>query len=251
MKLIAPDHLPAFRCIAGKCRHTCCAGWEIGIDGESLPRFLAVPEIAAHVSMEDTPQLRLLADERCPFLNADGLCDMILRYGEAMLCQTCRDHPRFRNFWSDRVELGLGLVCEEAGRLILGSEKPLRLIEIGDDGEPEEEPDEAEIALRSLRDRLLRGVSGSGAEARLTEYLLYRHLPDALYDGRVEARLRFITELRDEICAAWRKTDGSLPALVECARQISYDVEYDDEEKERRLRACEAAPNAAEEEEQR
>ena len=42
-----------------------------------------------------------------------------------------------------------------------------------------------------------------------------------------------------EIIDAWTQTDGSIDALVECARAWSYDVEYDDEELERRLSALE------------
>ena len=32
MKLIAPDYYNKFSCIADKCRHSCCVGWEIDID---------------------------------------------------------------------------------------------------------------------------------------------------------------------------------------------------------------------------
>lgn len=236
MKEIGPDYLREFHCIAGACQHTCCEGWEIDIDEDSLPRFLKMPDIAPQISMEETPHIRLLPGERCPFLNRDGLCEMILRHGEDVLCQICRDHPRFRNYWTGRVELGLGLVCEEAGRLILGRETPMRLVVLSDDGENEELPaDEAE--LLEQRNRLLRDIREEGARARLLEYLIYRHIPDALYDDRLAARLRLIQEAFAEITAAWARTDGSLNALVECARQFSYDVEYDDEEKERRLQS--------------
>ena len=236
MKEIGPDYLREFHCIAGACQHTCCEGWEIDIDEDSLPRFLKMPDIAPQISMEETPHIRLLPGERCPFLNRDGLCEMILRHGEDALCQICRDHPRFRNYWTGRVELGLGLVCEEAGRLILGRETPMRLVVLSDDGENEDLPtDEAE--LLEIRERLLRDIREEGAKARLLEYLIYRHIPDALYDDRLAARLRLIQEAFTEITDAWARTDGSLNALVECARQFSYDVEYDDEEKERRLQS--------------
>lgn len=210
------------------------------MDEESLPRFLSIPEIRAQLELGETPQIRLLPGERCPFLNEQGLCEMILRYGERMLCQICRDHPRFRNYWSDRVEMGLGLVCEEAGRLILSRDTPMQLITLEDDGEANELPEDEEELLE-LREKLLRGISAAGPEARLKEYLIYRHLPDALYDGRLEARLRFIDAAAQEILGAWHETDGSFESLVECARRFSYDVEYDDEELERRLSACDAA----------
>ena len=238
MKEIVPDYLPEFRCIAGACRHTCCEGWEVDIDEESLPRFLAAPDIAPQVSTEDTPHIRLLPGDRCPFLNRDGLCDMILRHGEGMLCKICRDHPRFRSFWSDRVELGLGLVCEEAGRLILSRDTPMKLLTLSDDGGDEELPED-EAELLTVRENLLNGITETGARARLLEYLIYRHIPDALYDDRLDARLRFIEASFREIVAAWEKTDDSIDALVECARRFSYDVEYDDEEKEKRLQQYE------------
>ena len=236
MKIIAPDYYADFRCIAGNCRHTCCAGWEVDVDEESLVRFRAVPEIAAHIDETDTPHFRLTDGERCPFLNDDGLCDMILRHGENFLCQTCRDHPRFRSFWSDRTELGLGLVCEEAARLILSRPEPMALTVLSDDGADAALPED-EAWLMDVRRQLLDGVAETGPWARLLEYLIYRHLPDALYDGRTEARVKFIGEAFREITAAWEQTDGSLDALVECARAWSYDVEYDDEVLEQRISA--------------
>ena len=43
MKLIAPDYYPRFRCIADRCRHSCCVGWEIDVDEESLEKYAALP----------------------------------------------------------------------------------------------------------------------------------------------------------------------------------------------------------------
>lgn len=34
---------------------------------------------------------------------------MIVKYGQQMLCQTCADHPGFRNSWEDRVGLGIAI----------------------------------------------------------------------------------------------------------------------------------------------
>ena len=236
MKTFVPSYYKHFRCIAGACRHTCCVGWEIAVDPESLVRFRADPFIAPHLANDgDTPQLRLLPGERCPFLRQDGLCEMILKNGEDSLCQICKDHPRFRNFWSDRVELGLGLVCEEAARLILSQTEPLSLVLLDDDGAPTPAPDEAEQWLFNLRADLLSGITETGPRARLLEYLVFRHLGNALYDDRVKQRLAFIERAFSKITAEWDQTDGSLDALAEVARQWSYDVEYDDEELEKQI----------------
>lgn len=236
MKIIAPSYYQDFHCIAGACEHTCCIGWEIDIDEESLSRYRTQADISPHIDQTDTPHFRLDGEERCPFLNDDHLCDLILHHGEDALCQICADHPRFRSFWSDRTEIGLGLVCEEAARLILSQPQPMQLVTLSDDGEPTSIPED-ESWLMELRDRLWADIRESGPRARLMEYLIYRHLPDALYDNRLDARIAFIRQAFCEITEAWAATDGSIPALAECARAWSYDVEYDDEELEKRLGA--------------
>ena len=233
MKVIVPDYYKDFQCIADRCRHTCCIGWEIDIDEDSLERFERDADIAAHIEHSDVAHFRLLDGERCPFLNQDNLCDLILKHGEGILCQICRDHPRFRNFWADRVEMGLGLVCEEAARLILTQQTPMRLEVLSDDGADTQQPED-EAWLMQLRERLLQ-TELTGAQARLWEYLVYRHLADALYDDRVEERIAFIQHSFDELMQSWAKTDGSIDALVDVVRVWSYDIEYDDEELERRL----------------
>ena len=243
MKLYVPEYYPAFRCVAGRCRHTCCAGWEVAVDEASLSRFLRMPDVAPHVDTEGGAHLRLLPGECCPFLNEEGLCRMILRHGEDVLCDICRDHPRFRSFWSDRVEMGLGLVCEEAGRLILGRRRPFGMILWKDDGTPGEAMGEAERALYRLRGGMLRQGPDFLPEreelrspaARLWEYLTFRHLPDSLYDARVEERRAFVAAAYRELTDLWAGSGGTLPELVEICRQWSYDVEYDDEELQRRL----------------
>ena len=157
MKLIAPDYYLQFRCIADRCRHSCCVGWEIDIDPETRQRYRQVPgpfgeRLNAAIEDGEVSSFRLGQDERCPMLNANGLCDLITELGEENLCQICADHPRFRSFFTDRTEIGLGLCCEEAARLILTREEPMRLICLEDDGMPDVlcEEEEALLAIRDL-----------------------------------------------------------------------------------------------------
>jgi len=156
MKIIAPDWYPKFRCKAGECKHTCCAGWEIDIDEASRARYEALPgEMGerlrkAMAADESGAHFRLTEAGRCPLLNDNGLCDLILSSGEGALCQTCTDHPRFRHFYKGWVEIGLGLCCEEAARLLLTKETPFDLVELADDG-VEEKLDEVELAVSACR----------------------------------------------------------------------------------------------------
>lgn len=158
MRLIAPDYYLKFRCIADECRHSCCVGWEIDIDEDSLRTYDAVEgelgeRLRANIERtEDGAHFILGEGERCPFLNDKGLCDLIIGIGEDCLCDICADHPRFRNFLSDRTEIGLGLCCEAAGRLILSNKDKMQLVAIEDDGEEEELWEDELEALDMRRD---------------------------------------------------------------------------------------------------
>ena len=155
MKLIVPDYYPQFRCIAGACRHSCCIGWEIDVDEDSRARYAQVQGDIGRRLQESIDQengcFRLGEDEHCPFLNKEGLCDLIIALGEDSLCQICADHPRFRNFLSDRTEMGLGMCCEAAAELILSRQEPMTLLCLEDDGGAEE----ADGAFLAFREKLL------------------------------------------------------------------------------------------------
>lgn len=133
MKTIYPDYYKDFLCIADKCKHNCCIGWEIDINPESLKVYQNITgdfgkKLKENISLEGTPHFILTEDERCPFLNCRNLCDIYTNSGEKSLCQICRDHPRFYNRLEDRLEAGLGLCCEEAARLIITNPVPFKLI---------------------------------------------------------------------------------------------------------------------------
>ncbi len=156
MKNIAPDYYRDFKCIAAACRHSCCIGWEIDVDPEALAYYRTVEgplgeRLQAGIDQSAEPPHFILGEgERCPFLNREGLCDLILGLGEGCLCQICRDHPRYRSFLSDRTEIGLGLCCEAAGALILKRTTQTRLVVLDDDdgSEPLAEADRSMLEWR-------------------------------------------------------------------------------------------------------
>lgn len=146
MLYVRPDFYDDFRCIAGACRHSCCVGWEIDVDAESLAYYKNIEgelgrALRESIDPEPTPHFRLGEGERCPFLRADGLCRLILALGEDSLCDICALHPRFFNDYPGREEAGLGLCCEEAARLLTEGKGHLRLVAESDGGEaPEPTP---------------------------------------------------------------------------------------------------------------
>ncbi len=125
--MVFPEYFPAFSCIAGACQHSCCIGWEIDIDANTAEQYRAIANVQREIVWENPPHFRLKEYDRCPFLNGENLCDLILEFGEDVLCDICREHPRFYNDLPNRVETGLGLCCEEAARLILTWKSPVKL----------------------------------------------------------------------------------------------------------------------------
>ena len=155
MQQVYPSYYPHFRCIAGDCRHSCCVGWEIDVDAAALEKYRSVggelgEKLKRSITRGKTPHFKLADGERCPFLNGKNLCDLIDLGSEDLLCQICADHPRFRNFFSSRTEVGLGLCCEEAARLILSQHEKITFISEGE----AELPDRQEAELLALRDEL-------------------------------------------------------------------------------------------------
>ena len=298
MKYYEPADYRRFACLKGACKNTCCAGWEIDIDPDTAELYRSLPGSLgerARGGMKrdgDVFSFRLNSQGRCPMLDPDGLCALIRELGEQALCDICTDHPRYRNWFSDRMEIGLGLCCEAAARQAVFRRRPVRLLLTDDDG-AEESLREADKSLLSLREdclsvfwrndlswaqkerrflsrlkvrppfvccgeeAFLRGLERLDpkwderlsllrrplpprpvssrrclALSQLAVYFLYRHLPDAVFDGLTVPRALF---------ALWavrligRMTvSPSLPALADTARMFSAEIEYSDEN----LAAC-------------
>ena len=131
MITIIPDFYSQFSCKAGACRHSCCQGWEIDIDEASASRYLQMQgtlgdRMRQCITRQDgTYSFRLTADERCPFLQEDGLCRIILAIGEESLCNVCAMHPRFFTYLEGLELAGIGMCCEKACELLLKSNAPL------------------------------------------------------------------------------------------------------------------------------
>ena len=197
MLLRYPDYYERFQCIAGKCEDTCCAGWEIDIDDESYEAYMQVPGAFGerlrdsikeyHSEDEDIYEnhgFLLRTGKRCPFLNQDNLCDMILELGEQSLCYVCTHTPRNYFEYDHTREISISPSCPEAGRLIFSQKKPVHFLEKESEEEFgfEETVEELERAkiVREVRDAaifLLQNRVRNGrkrpVEKRLCEFLIF------------------------------------------------------------------------------
>ncbi len=140
--LNVPQCYKDFKCVDRKCTDSCCAGWQVDVDGESWEYYKTVGgkfgEYIHSVMVDlqdedffaDKGQFRLKEDGRCPFLNDEGLCDMFTELGEERLCKTCTNYPRFMEDYGELREVGLAFSCPEAARLMLESDKPMEFLKL-------------------------------------------------------------------------------------------------------------------------
>ena len=137
MKEYVLSYYSKFKCVASDCKHTCCAGWEMCIDQTTLELYKNHnSDFSAFLDKGinyKKAKFKCQKGGRCAFLNQDGLCEIIINLGEDYLCQVCRDHPRFRSFFDDRVEMGLGFCCEQVAKIVLGCQDKITLIPTNDD----------------------------------------------------------------------------------------------------------------------
>lgn len=150
MFYIKPDFFEKFKCIADKCTDSCCIGWEIDVDEVAFDKYNKInttfgEKIRSQIikSEDGSNCFRLSENERCPFLNKSNLCEIIVNCGEEHLCDICREHPRFYEWFAGVTECGLGLCCEEVCRILLENDEPFSLVQ---------ESDGEEIVLETRED---------------------------------------------------------------------------------------------------
>lgn len=169
MFYIKPDFYHKFKCIADRCTDSCCIGWEIDIDEKTLEKYNGKncefgEKIRSEIITADDGSrcFALGENERCPFLNDKNLCEIIINCGEEYLCDICREHPRFYEWFPGVTECGLGLCCEEVCRLLLENEDGFSLIEESDgerislDSEENTYQSDYYIVLSGIRDGFFR-----------------------------------------------------------------------------------------------
>lgn len=183
-----PDYYEKFRCIGSDCRDNCCIGWEIDIDSKTLQKYNSLSgamgdELRANITVSEDGSdcFALRENDRCPFLNEQGLCRLILWGGEDMLCEICSLHPRFREWFGGRCEMGIGLCCEEAARIIISETAPFGLHTLSSSDESCEELTETQKKLLYIREELFAMINSAESVSALDKSLL-EHSAEAEYE---------------------------------------------------------------------
>lgn len=141
MKYIKPDYYDDFQCIAGACPATCCAGWQVVVDDESLERYRMVEgefgkRLQNEIDWEEG--IFLQNGRRCCFLNENHLCDLQSELGKNFLCETCQSYPRHIEEFEGQREYSLSLSCPVAAELIFANKNNGKFVEWEDEIEEDE-----------------------------------------------------------------------------------------------------------------
>ena len=150
MRYRKPQFYDNFHCIAGDCPDTCCAGWQILIDQESLEKYSSVNTDFGTRLLNSIDWYQGAFEQynkRCSFLNDENLCDLYQEMGADALCQTCRMYPRHVEEFEDLREYSLSLSCPEAARIMLSTEEKTKFIETEDTLEEEEDYEDFDLLL--------------------------------------------------------------------------------------------------------
>ncbi|MBE6021981.1 MAG: hypothetical protein E7231_01955 [Cellulosilyticum sp.] len=135
-RMMVPSYMANFKCIAGECEETCCAGWYIAVDEATYKKYKKVknPDMKKRLdkelvvkkgnSTECAAKIKL-KNNRCAFLDKGNLCDIYKNLGEQYLSETCTMYPRNTNALGEQVELSLALSCPEAARQVLLSKQSI------------------------------------------------------------------------------------------------------------------------------
>ncbi len=209
VRYIKPDYYDDFTCVAAACPDTCCAGWQIVIDEESLEKYSEVEGAFGRRlvnSIDWQEGCFYQYGRRCAFLNDKNLCDLYTELGEGALCATCKNYPRHTEEYEGLRELSLSLSCPIAAQMILSQEKFPEFVEYEDDKEEElvEEFEDFDLLMfTQLEDarmavfKHLREAAGS-LEEKMSIYLEFaRRMQECIDCGKyfeVDAVIRAFEE---------------------------------------------------------
>ena len=134
MEIRVPHYYRKFKCTADKCPDTCCAGWQIVIDEDTLEKYHKFEgpfgnRLANSIDWREGV-FKQYEDKRCAFLDENNLCDIYTEAGPQMFCRTCKTYPRHFEEFENVREISLAMSCPEAAKLILMPKEPVTFITV-------------------------------------------------------------------------------------------------------------------------
>lgn len=204
----------SFICAADKCPDTCCGGWEIEIDEDSIELYKSLKEngekiFAQNVDFENEI-FNLKPNGECSCLLPDGLCALQKKYGEEYLCHTCDSYPRHVEEFPNVREYIISVSCPIGAKNLLFDEKEISFTENNDTEEDEYEYEDFNYELYDtlvdFRKKLLQIMDNKEIplRARLISVL---NLSAKLQEKIDEGFYPKVSDIEDEDFVDWKDED--------------------------------------------
>lgn len=135
---IYPDYYKQFECIGKNCVSTCCAGWGIDFDSETVDFYRSRTDafgkfVNENIEEKDGGVMVIMPEtKRCPFLDEEGLCRIYQNYGEEHMSETCKNFPRRNRWFNEHVVRSMSLSCEGILELLYNGAEGVEIIAEGD-----------------------------------------------------------------------------------------------------------------------
>lgn len=143
VKMRYPGYLKEFKCIGGKCKDSCCIGWDVDIDKVTFRQYYKVQDKEMKRMFQknvhnnddylspdvDYGRVKLKSGKRCAFLDEENYCIIYSKIGEEYLSNVCTSFPRITNIVDGFYEMSLDVACPEAARILLLKEEGLEFKE--------------------------------------------------------------------------------------------------------------------------
>lgn len=114
-----------FECLASDCPYTCCKGWRVQLDDETVMKYQKVKgsegvKLAFLIQKHPAvgPILRQICG-KCPQLTKEKLCRFQMQGKEDHMPLICRLYPRVSIRYGDIQEITMELSCPESAHLFL------------------------------------------------------------------------------------------------------------------------------------
>lgn len=222
MKILEPSYYKNFKCIADKCKNTCCIGWRITIDKTNYEKYNEIKgefgdrlnsnirRISNGENNANYGEFILDNNMKCPMLNGDNLCDIYINKGPDYLCFVCAAYPRSVTIYGDIAERNLTLSCPSVAQILVDKKEKIDFI-LNDEIKSNGNKFASNISQKNdkFHDLVRKGRSISIDVAQFSEIPMWKRLAIIkLMGDRLQSKINnddvcnvdeFINDLRSEM----------------------------------------------------
>lgn len=125
------DYIKAFQCLGADCPDTCCKGWGMQVDMQTLEKYKKeAPELVDAVTSGEAEHIMKRDPETDYCVKFDnGLCGIHASRGTEFLGDACHFYPRVTRQIGSGTTMAAAISCPEIVRIILEQATPFALSE--------------------------------------------------------------------------------------------------------------------------